>query len=68
MTAPTAMTKTVWIYESGDTFKTFDSEEEAQAWFDVHDPEGVAFRHEVSELRPGRQRRSLRRSPSHGIK
>jgi viroplasmin and RNaseH domain-containing protein len=46
------MTQSVWIYQAGDTFKTFDSEEEAQAWFDVHDPEGVAFRHEVSELRP----------------
>lgn len=47
-----AMTKPIWIYEAGDTFKTFDSEDEAQAWFDQHDPEGVAFKQEASELRP----------------
>jgi viroplasmin and RNaseH domain-containing protein len=44
--------KTVWLYETGDTVKSFDTEEEAQAWFDIHDPEGVAFKHELSELRP----------------
>jgi hypothetical protein len=46
------MKKTVWIYEAGNTFKTFDTEDEARAWFKEHDPEGVAFKHELSELRP----------------
>ena len=44
--------KTVWIYESGDVVKSFDSEDEARAWFKENDPEGVAFKHELSELRP----------------
>jgi hypothetical protein len=45
--------KTVWIYEEGrDAEHMFDSEEEAQAWFKKHDPEGVAFEYDVSELRP----------------
>jgi viroplasmin and RNaseH domain-containing protein len=42
------MMKTVWIYENGDTLKTFDTEEEAQTWLDEHHLEGVAFEHEVS--------------------
>ncbi|RZN21949.1 hypothetical protein [Bradyrhizobium sp. Leo121] len=44
--------KTVWIYDNGEIFKRFDSEDEAQAWFAIHDPEGVAFKHELSDLRP----------------
>ena len=46
-------TEKVWIYNI-DTLemKTFKSEEEAQAWLDEHDPEGVAFVYELSELRP----------------
>jgi hypothetical protein len=41
-----------WIYESSDVFKTFDSADEANAWLAIHDPEGVAVEHELSELRP----------------
>jgi hypothetical protein len=45
--------RTVWIYEEGsDTERRFDSADEAQAWFDKHDPEGVAFEHQLSDLRP----------------
>lgn len=45
--------KTVRIYEEGrDTEKRFDSADEAQAWFDKHDPEGVAFEYRLSDLRP----------------
>ncbi|MCA1457694.1 hypothetical protein I6F35_31660 [Bradyrhizobium sp. BRP22] len=43
--------KTVRIYDNGEIFKSFDSEEEAQAWFEIHDPEGVPFKHELSDLR-----------------
>jgi hypothetical protein len=40
------MTK-VWIYEYGrDEMKVFKSETEPQAWFKIHDPEGVAFAYE----------------------
>jgi viroplasmin and RNaseH domain-containing protein len=43
----------VWIYEYGrDEMKTFKSEEEAQAWLAIHDPEGVAFAYEQGELIP----------------
>jgi hypothetical protein len=45
------MTK-IWIYESGDTVKKFKSEDEANAWFAIHDPEGVAFAYEEGELMP----------------
>lgn len=37
----------VWIYQSGDTTMVFGSREAATDWIDVHDPEGVAFVHEV---------------------
>jgi hypothetical protein len=53
---------TVWIYtdtskQVGDVdhLKVFASVEDANAWFKVHDPEGVAFRYEViasASLRP----------------
>ena len=33
-----------------DHLKVFDSQAAAQAWFDQHDPEGVAFEYEVSSL------------------
>lgn len=46
------MGKKVWVYESGDIFKTFDSADEANAWFEIHDPEGVAFEEERGELQP----------------
>jgi hypothetical protein len=38
---------TVWIYDSGETRKVFATAEAAQAWFDEHDPEGVAFEYPV---------------------
>lgn len=39
--------QTVWIYTRGSELIVFDSEETAQAWFQKHDPEGVAFRYPV---------------------
>lgn len=39
--------KTVWIYERGETLKVFATDDAARAWFEKHDPEGVAFEHEV---------------------
>ena len=33
-----------------DHLKVFDSQAAAQAWFDQHDPEGVAFEYEVRSL------------------
>jgi hypothetical protein len=52
---------TVWIYvdtskQVGDRdhLKVFDSQAAAQAWFDVHDPEGVAFEYEVFHM-PARE-------------
>ena len=46
------MTK-VWIYEKDrDEMKVFKSEDEANAWFAIHDPEGVAFAYEAGEIRP----------------
>ena len=48
---------TVWIYVdtskqvgSPDHLKVFDSQAAAQAWFDEHDPEGVAFEYEVNSM------------------
>lgn len=38
---------TVWIYDQGEDLKVFATEEVAQAWLDVHDPEGVAFEYDV---------------------
>jgi hypothetical protein len=38
---------TVWIYDQGKELKVFATAEAAQAWFDEHDPEGVAFEYEV---------------------
>jgi hypothetical protein len=46
------VSKTVWVYENGDTFKRFDSEDEARAWFEMNDPEGVAFAVVLGDLRP----------------
>jgi hypothetical protein len=53
---------TVWIYldtskQVGDCdhLKVFDSQEAAQAWFDQHDPEGVAFEYEVNSLMTTRE-------------
>jgi hypothetical protein len=47
----------VWIYVDNskqvgdrDHLKVFDSLAAAQAWFDQHDPEGVAFEYEVRSL------------------
>lgn len=37
----------VWIYRRGEDLMVFASPEAAQAWFDKHDPEGVAFAYEV---------------------
>jgi len=46
---------TVWIYvdtskQVGDPdhLKVFASQDAAEAWFEQHDPEGVAFEYEVS--------------------
>jgi hypothetical protein len=36
----------VWVYH-GKVLKVFASAEAAQKWFDVNDPEGVAFMCEV---------------------
>lgn len=53
---------TVWIYvdtskQVGDRnhLKVFDSQAAAQAWLDVHDPEGVAFKYEVNSMMPARE-------------
>jgi hypothetical protein len=46
------MRRTVWIYEQGDVLKTFDTDDEARAWFKEHDPEGVAFKHDLEHLIP----------------
>ena len=37
----------VWIYQRGEDLMVFASSEAPQAWFDKHDPEGVAFAYEV---------------------
>jgi hypothetical protein len=50
MTATTG--KTVWVYEEGDVVKIFDTADEARAWFEKNNPEGVAFEHELGLLRP----------------
>lgn len=39
--------RTVWIYQNGDKLKVFATSDAANEWFEVHDPEGVAFEHEV---------------------
>jgi hypothetical protein len=44
--------KTVWIYEEGDVLKIFDTADEARAWFEVNDPEGVAFEYERGPTLP----------------
>ena len=53
---------TVWIYvdtskQVGDRayLKVFDSQTAAQAWFDVHDPEGVAFEYDVNPMMPAQE-------------
>jgi hypothetical protein len=47
-------TMTVWIYTNErypvgdkDRLKVFATNEDAQAWFEENDPEGVAFEYEV---------------------
>jgi hypothetical protein len=42
--------KTVWIYDAGGG-KTieFDTADDARVWFEIHDPEGVAFEHPASD-------------------
>jgi hypothetical protein len=35
--------KTVWIYDEGDLLKAFDTADEARAWLEKNNPEGVAF-------------------------
>ena len=44
--------RTVWIYEEGDVLKVFDTADEARAWFEKNNPEGVAFEHDLGPLRP----------------
>jgi hypothetical protein len=44
--------RTVWIYEEGDVLKVFDTADEARAWFEKNNPEGVAFEHELGALIP----------------
>ncbi|MGY3607697.1 MULTISPECIES: hypothetical protein [unclassified Bradyrhizobium] len=44
--------RNVWIYEGRDTFKMFDSEDEAQSWLKKNDPEGIVVEQQISELRP----------------
>ena len=46
-------TKTVWIYDAGNG-KTieFETADEARAWFEINDPEGVAFEHPAPDPDP----------------
>jgi hypothetical protein len=44
--------KTVWIYEEGNVLKIFDTDDEARAWLEDNNPEGVAFKRELGPLRP----------------
>ena len=53
---------TVWIYvdtakQVGDRdhLKAFDSQDAAQAWLAVNDPEGVAFEYEVNSVMTARE-------------
>lgn len=41
---------TVWIYTQGETVRAFASDDAARAWFELNDPEGVAFEHEVIDM------------------
>ena len=38
-----------------DHLKVFDSQAAAQAWFDQHSPEGVAFEYEVNSMMSARE-------------
>jgi hypothetical protein len=38
-----------------DHLKVFDSQAAAQAWFDQHSPEGVAFEYEVNSMMTARE-------------
>ena len=56
---------TVWIYvHTGkrvgdiDHLKVFASADAADEWFTEHDPEGVAFEHEVTDSQSGLKARS----------
>jgi hypothetical protein len=44
--------KFVWVYENGDELKLFDTDDEARAWFEENDPEGVAFKHKRGRFIP----------------
>ncbi|WP_426531801.1 hypothetical protein [Bradyrhizobium sp. McL0615] len=53
---------TVWIYvntakQVGDRgqLKVFDSQDAAEAWLAVNDPEGVAFEYEVNSMMTARE-------------
>jgi len=53
---------TVWIYVNtnvpvGDPahLKVFDSQDAAEAWLAVNDPEGVAFEYEVNSMMTTRE-------------
>jgi hypothetical protein len=39
----------VWIYRTSNDLMVFASQEAAQAWFEKHDPKGVAFAYDVIE-------------------
>jgi hypothetical protein len=39
--------KTVWVCDQGEDLKVFATADAARAWFELHDPEGVAFEYEV---------------------
>ena len=45
--------KTVWIYDAGNG-KTieFETADKARAWFEINDPEGVAFEHPSPDSDP----------------
>ena len=53
---------TVWIHVNTakqvgdrDHLKVFDSQDAAQAWLAVNDPEGLAFEYEVNSMMPARE-------------
>ena len=49
----------VWIYKQSDLLKIFDTDDEARAWFEENDPEGVAFKHTRGPLLPAGSGSSL---------
>jgi hypothetical protein len=42
----------VWVYTAGDEIRIFSSRDTANAWFEKHDPEGVAFGYVVDDHAP----------------